>query len=416
MEKVVYLVARWRRNAFVRVVQETLESIFPFVFIGTIAKVVQISFFSKKGYFNEIFSISSWLPHFGAYTYAFQNLSMMTLGVVAILAAYQAARVRARQRQADHSMAGLTSIVSFLLVSAQYIKAPFFHVDLNVFGYDRLIVGLLVGFAVGNIFAWCGRHFPEDTRDGFTDAFFSSFKPILIAIVLAFLLNKLGIWIGTLISEKQFHDILIQLSQSNSMLATFCYSLLTILSQWCGLNIEAGKVTPNTGNLNYVFQHSIQHTMPHPFDGYTLYNGYAVLMGLGLTIAILLVSHNRNHQTVAKLNLIPSLFNNNQALFTGIPLVLNPLYLIPLLVIPLLNMLIAVGAIAIHLIPTSVYPIPTGTISLFVPFMATNCRWLTILVSLGIIFVDVIIFIPFVRLSERIDQQVKKLEEEIDNE
>lgn len=416
MEKVVYLVARWRRNAFVRVVQETLESIFPFVFIGTLAKVIQVSFFSKEGYFNEIFSISSWLPHFSAYTYSFQNLAMMTIGIVAILAAYQAARIRARQRQADHPMAGLTAIVSFLLLSAQYIKAPYFHVDLNVFGYARLIVGLLVGIAVGNIFVWCGRYFQEDTRDGFSDAFFSSFKPILISIILAFLLNKLCIWIGYSISEDKIHDVITQLSQSNSMLETFGYSVLTVLSKWCGLNIEVNKVSPNMDNLKYVFQHSIQQTMPHPFDGYTLYNGYAILMGLGLTIAILLVSRNSDHQKVAKLNLIPALFNSNQALFAGIPLVLNPLYFIPLLIVPLLNMLIAAGAIAIHLIPTSVYPIPTGTLSLFIPFMATNCHWMTVVVSVIIVVIDVFIFIPFVRLSERIDRQVKKLEEESSHE
>lgn len=412
MNRLVLLAARWRHSSFIQVVKGTLETIFPFVFIGSVAKIIQTSFFSKSGYFNELFSISKWLPHFRAYTYSFQSLYMMTMGVVAILAAYQAARIRARQRQADHPMAGLTAIVSFLLLSAQYVKAPFFHVNFNVFGYDRLLVGLLVGIVVGNIFVWCGRQLGEGERDGFSDKFFSSFKPILLSILLAFLLNKLWIWIIYLVPGDVVHDAIDKLSQSNSIFETFGYSLLTIFFGWCGLSIETGKIAPDTENLKYVFQHSVHQTLPNPFDGYTLYNGYALLMGLGLTIAILIYSHRSDHRKVAKLNLLPALFNSNQSLFTGIPLLLNPLYLVPLLIVPIINMFIAAFAISIHLIPSSVYPIPTGTPSLFVPFMATDCSWLTIVVGIIIVVFDVFLFIPFIRLSEKIDQQVRKLEEE----
>lgn len=416
MNWLVSVAAKWRHSSFIQVVKGTLESIFPFVFIGSIARVIQISFFSKDGYFNELFSISKWLPHFRAYTYSFQSLYMMTIGIVAILAAYQAARIRARQRQADHPMAGLTAIVSFLLLSAQYVKAPFFHVNFNVFGYDRLLVGLIVGIVVGNIFVWCGRQIGEGARDGFSDKFFSSFKPILLSILLAFLLNKLWIWIVYLVPGNVVHDAIDKLSQSNGIFETFGYSLLTMFFGWCGLNLEVGRIEPNTENLKYVFQHSAHQTVPSPFDGYTLYNGYALLMGLGLTIAILIASHRGDHQKVAKLNLLPALFNSNQALMTGIPLLLNPLYLIPVLIVPIINMFIAAFAISIHIIPSSVYPIPTGTLGLFVPFMATDCNWITIIVGIVIVFIDVLLFIPFVRLSEKVDQRAQILKEESQHE
>lgn len=374
------------------------------------AKIIQQSFFSKEGYFNELFSISKWLPHFNAYAYSFESLAMMTFGIVAILAAYQAARISARQKNADHSMAGLTGIVAFLLFSAQYVKAPFFHVNFNVFGYDRLFVGLLTGLVVGRIFAKFGRQVADGDGDGYTERFFLSFRPILISIVLAFLLNKLWIYIVYLVPGNVVMDALDKLSQSNSIFEAMGYSVLTTLCSWFGLSVTAGKIEPNAENLRYALTHSLNNGMPNPFDGFSLYSGYALFVGLGLTIALLLVSKRSDHRMVAKLNLIPALFNSNQSLMTGIPLLLNPLYLIPLLVIPIINMFLAAVAIAIHLIPTSVYPIPTGVIGIFIPFMATNCHWLTFLVSGVIIAVDVMLFIPFVRLSEKVDQRVAELE------
>lgn len=409
MEKLVMFAAKWRRNKFIMVVKRTLESIFPFVWIGCIAKIIQLSFFSKEGYFNELFNISEWLPHFNAYSYSFQSLAAMTFGIVAVLAAYQSAKMTARLYKGDASMAGLTGIVSFMLLSAQYIKAPFFQVNFNAFGYDRLLIGLIVGVTVGWIFAKFGGAKIDEMEEGLSAQFFRSFKPILIALVLSFLLNKLLIYIDYLIPEN-LSSVFGSLGQSDSILATLGYSLLTTLCSWLGIGVEAPKLEPNTQNISYALSHSLNQTMPHPFDCYTLYSGYALIAGLGLTLAFILVSKQNSERKVAKMNVVPALFNSSQSLMVGIPLILNPLYLIPLLLVPILNMFLAAIAIAIHLVPTGVYPIPAGTVSLFIPFMQTNCHWLTIVLVLALLVIDVFCFIPFVRLSNKIDDRVKELE------
>ncbi|MBU6440128.1 MAG: PTS sugar transporter subunit IIC/EAL domain-containing protein [Betaproteobacteria bacterium] len=80
-----------------------------------------------------------------------------------------------------------------------------------------------------------------------------------------------------------------------------------------------------------------------------MFNGFVMLGGsgatLGLLLAIAIGSRDRAQRGIAKLALLPSLFNINDILLYGLPLVLNPVYLLPFLGVPVLLSLLAVGAV-----------------------------------------------------------------------
>lgn len=79
-----------------------------------------------------------------------------------------------------------------------------------------------------------------------------------------------------------------------------------------------------------------------------MFNGFVMLGGsgatLGLLLAIAIGSRDRAQRGIAKLALLPSLFNINDILLYGLPMVLNPVYLLPFLGVPVLLTLLAVGA------------------------------------------------------------------------
>ena len=91
----------------------------------------------------------------------------------------------------------------------------------------------------------------------------------------------------------------------------------------------------------------------------------------------------------------------------GIPVLLNLLYVIPFLLIPLVNMGIAAVALCFKLMPAAVYPVPDGTPSLLYAFIGTGGSLRALAVSIFCFTVDVLLYLPFVRMGNRIRKDLK---------
>lgn len=78
-----------------------------------------------------------------------------------------------------------------------------------------------------------------------------------------------------------------------------------------------------------------------------------------LIIALLLFGRKKSLKKVAKISLIPGLFNVNEMLTFGIPIVLNPVFLIPFTLVPIVNLLLTYLA----------------TVTGFLPVVATEVEW-----------------------------------------
>ncbi|MCB7547734.1 PTS transporter subunit EIIC, partial [Escherichia coli] len=58
---------------------------------------------------------------------------------------------------------------------------------------------------------------------------------------------------------------------------------------------------------------------------------------IGLLFAMLLASKRSDHRTIAKLSLAPGLFNINETMTFGLPIVLNPIFMIPFILTPVIT-------------------------------------------------------------------------------
>lgn len=70
-----------------------------------------------------------------------------------------------------------------------------------------------------------------------------------------------------------------------------------------------------------------------------------------LIIALFLFGKKKNLKQVAKISLIPAVFNVNETLLFGIPIVLNPVFLIPFVLVPIVNLLLCYVATVIGFLP-----------------------------------------------------------------
>ena len=165
-------------------------------------------------------------------------------------------------------------------------------------------------------------------------------------------------------------------------------------------------------NLTYAVSHHTTTGLPHLYTLTNLYHSYGLVAGIGsglaLLVALLLASTSYKDKKVSLLSVFPSLFNNGAPFMVGIPVLLNLVYLVPFLLAPIINMGIAAVALAIHLMPAAVYPVPDGTPSLLYAFIGTGGSLRALAISILCLGVDILIFIPFVRLSNKVQHGLKE--------
>ena len=117
---------------------------------------------------------------------------------------------------------------------------------------------------------------------------------------------------------------------------------------------------------------------------------------LALIIALLIFSKRSEQRTVAKLGLAPGLFNINEPIMFGLPVVLNTLYMIPFIVAPLVTATISYFATIWGFVDPVVVTVPWVMPPVLSGFLATAGDWRSIVLSLVNIGISIFIWAPFV--------------------
>ena len=402
-----YLVRRFlwfRERGFVQITQKTLVSLFPFFLFSGIIRVISLSVFSELGYINQLFSVSDWLPAFKITGQVLINLSNFLGGLAGPLSTYFAGKYTAGHYGRSTGTAGVTSLlVSLIIGSQELLLSPLNDgvlTRINLPASINIMLAIFVGYLVGQIF-----RFSRASDDQIVDKDYiyqpKTVRPIFLSLILAIGLNILFV-----IGEQDNVFLTIRQVTStftvtdNHLFSTFMMGLLNTFSAWIG-NSQAFA-------LNSIAE-----------DSFALENlTYGLVAGIGsglaLLVALLLASTSYKDKKVSLLSVFPSLFNNGAPFMVGIPVLLNLVYLVPFLLAPIINMGIAAVALAIHLMPAAVYPVPDGTPSLLFAFIGTGGSLRALAVSLLCFAVDILIFIPFVRLSNKVQHGLKEEGESIE--
>ncbi|MDR2678310.1 MAG: EAL domain-containing protein, partial [Zoogloeaceae bacterium] len=122
---------------------------------------------------------------------------------------------------------------------------------------------------------------------------------------------------------------------------------------------------------------------------------------ISLLVAILLASRERGSRRLARLSLVPGVFNINEIVLFGLPVILNPIYFLPFLITPIVLTLNSYLAVRYGLVTPPVFPLEWTTPPIVGGFLATkdvSGAFLQIFnLALG-----VFIYLPFVKISDRL--------------
>ncbi len=117
---------------------------------------------------------------------------------------------------------------------------------------------------------------------------------------------------------------------------------------------------------------------------------------LMLLVAILVFSKRADYKTVGKLGIGPGLFNINEPVMFGLPVVLNPILGIPFVVAPLATATIAYFATMAGLVKPVVVNVIWVMPTVISGFLATGGDWRAIILTLVNLVVAFAIWAPFV--------------------
>ncbi|CAJ0719492.1 hypothetical protein LMG6871_02902 [Ralstonia edaphis] len=120
---------------------------------------------------------------------------------------------------------------------------------------------------------------------------------------------------------------------------------------------------------------------------------------LSLILALLVFRRTQRKRKMAVVAMLPALFNVNEPLLFGLPVVLNPVYAIPFLLTPLVQILIAYAATIADLLPKTSYPVAWTTPALFSGYAATGSVWGAVVQLIGLV-AGAAIYLPFVRMAD----------------
>lgn len=147
----------------------------------------------------------------------------------------------------------------------------------------------------------------------------------------------------------------------------------------------AGQAVPNLINVAFV-------------------PAFGMMGGSGSTICLLiatfLAGRNRATRSVSKMALVPGLFNINEPVIFGYPIVYNISLIIPFILTPALGIIIGYAATALKFMNPCVVYIPWTTPPLISGYLATAGDWRAVVVQALILVVGVLLYMPFVKIND----------------
>ncbi len=344
-----------------------------------------------------------------------------SLAIMTLLVVFSTGYSLAKSYEVDALAAGLIAVGSYFATLPQaHGDAGWGYIHWGYLQATGLFTGLIVALIATEIFIKLTKKdltikMPKGTPPAVGRAFAAVIPGMITMFVFA-----LVFFIIDLLGGQSLYDLIYDVLQkpmegfSQGLGSAMGFAMLINLFWFFGLH--GANIMDPIMNALYLpaleaNAAAIQQGLEAPnvvtrvfFDSYVHLGGAGAT--LALIIAIFIATKKRKeYKEVAKLSAPSGLFQINEPMMFGLPIVLNPLLFIPFLITPGILTLIAYGATRSGLVPPTYVAIPWTTPVGIGAFLATGGSWKAALLAIFNLIIAILIYIPFVILADR---QVKK--------
>ncbi|MCO6531588.1 MAG: PTS sugar transporter subunit IIC [Lactobacillus panisapium] len=318
----------------------------------------------------------------------------------------------------------ILAIEPIVLDKAKAGMAPGTYMSISNMGAQGLFTAILCAIFTVEIVRFFTEHnLVIKMPDGVPAAVgksFSALLPGILIIVISFVLkelcnldiNKILIWIFSPIGY---------FGRDTFLSAIVPVLLITII--WLfgvhGMVIATPILYPYWyANLNanvtaVAHGHAPVHFMTEQFFQWFVWVGGAGAT-LSLAILLLVLGKSKFSKTMGAVTIVPAIFNINEPLIFGIPIIMNPYFAIPFVLAPTAMAAVTYVAMKLHLVAYTTAVAPWTLPGPIGAWMATGFDWRAIVLCLVNILISLIIYYPFFKMFD--NNQVKLEKEAQENE
>lgn len=365
----------------------------------------------------------------GAFYKFFEMVYQATFGLLAIYMAvaigYHYGILASAERR--HSLYGtiLVSLACFGILSG------FPGTAADSLGAKGMSVAIIASCLSCPLYVFVDRHIKTarlyaDGVDARLSNAIGAIKPILITVTIFAAAHYIMI---RLLHVESFYSLLIDTSNTlfeeidNGMAKGFLFVMLSTVLWFFGIHgsdmlegVATSVFSPAVGVNSALVSAGLQPTeiLTKPF-----FDSFVLLGGCGSTLclllALLMFGKRRGTVRLARISVIPMLFNINEIMVFGLPVIYNPIFVVPFLCVPAVTFLISYLSMYLGLVPLVTRTVEWTTPIFINGYLAVG-SFAGVLLQIVNLAVGTLIYRPFVKMydNDRLRNSRRDYEELVD--
>lgn len=427
-EHFVPVAAKIGSNKFLVAIRDAFVAIMPITMAGAIATLLNVFVRDlPNSYFPDLHIAEnmSWLITINGNVW-WATLAMLALAFVFALG-YQVAKMY----KTDALAGGLIALASFIAVTPQTATLAgagpngadavgWGFLNYSYLDAKGLFTALIVGLISSVIYAkLMNKKVTIKMPDSVPPAVSKAFASIIPGVIAIYVCAAAAWIVSTLTGGLSIGDVILQYVQmpflglSQGLGAVLIIVLAVQLLWFFGLHgtnvlgavIDGTYLTALTMNdtlfqagqpMEYVWTRG-------SFDSFVWMGGAGC--SIALVIAVLIFSKRADSRAVAKMSAPMAVFNINEPVVFGMPIVLNPIYFIPWLLVPAVLTVIAYLVTAAGWVPYVHVVVPWVVPPVLYAFLATGGSFAAALLAAVNLAIAVAIWSVFVIMANRFTEE-----------
>ncbi|ARB20144.1 PTS sugar transporter subunit IIC [Klebsiella pneumoniae] len=395
------------QQRYVLAIRDGFIAALPFMIVGSFMLVFIFPPIST----NTTFQFAkAWLNFSANYREQLMLPFNMSMGLMTIFISVGVGASLGKQYSLDPITTGLLSLMSFMLVAADLKNGA---LSMQYFSGQGIFTALLCSIYATEVYRWLKKRnitikLPEQVPPGVS----RSFEVLIPVIVIMITLHPLNLFIehatGMILPEAIMAMLKPLVAASDSLLAVILAVLLCQILWFAGIHgtmIVTGIMNPfwmanlASNQAALAAGEAIPHTFVQGFWDHFLFIGG---VGSTLPLAILLIRSRAAHlRTIGRMGFVPGLFNINEPILFGAPIIMNPILFIPFVFIPVINAILAWYAIDLGLVEKVVMMTAWTTPAPIGASWATNWAIAPVILCFICMAIAALMYYPFVKAYEK---------------
>ncbi|MGF1776980.1 PTS sugar transporter subunit IIC [Vibrio nomapromontoriensis] len=419
-QKVTPVAGKIGQQKYVTSIRDGFIAALPFMIVGSFMLVFIFPPFSPDTTFGFA---QAWLSFSDTYREHLILPFNLSMGIMTVFISVGIGSSLARHHNLDPVTTGLLALMAFLLVAAPVQDGT---ISMQYFSGQGIFTSIITAIYATEFYAFLKRNnitikLPPEVPTGVA----RSFEILIPVLAIILTLHPLNLFIeaqtGMIIPEAIMSLIQPLVAASDSLPALLLAVLVCQILWFAGIHgalIVTGIMNPFwMANLS-VNQAAMAagEAIPHIFvQGF--WDHYLLIGGVGSTLplAFLLMRSKAVHlRTIGKLGSVPSMFNINEPILFGAPIIMNPVFFLPFILVPMINATLAWFALDFGLVERVVSLTPWTTPGPIGASWAANWAFSPVILCFMCMAMSAIMYLPFLKAYEKtlLDQEARDQEKQ----